>query len=496
MNFFFGKKEAQLDLQATIDSINDSPTADLYSHLLEFIPENSKIILENLLNNMVSTLIRPMTDQSIQKAIIEALHKMIYETELNNPDSPIYDVLKEHVNLPNALMMHVYPIDERVIFIIDKLFIKYPNIFLDYILEHPYCAEKMIQLVAATKNLQAASLFQRISVSRPEVLEKLKPMISKRIKEFPVSITVDFMIASVDLQNIIPKEEIESWLLTHDKFTISDVQSLLKFYPGLWNTETCLVILSRTDPCSSTKHIQWMHDMPQQEIKLKPSSSRNIASSLSDPQSFTIKVEKNQNHNLSQNQVSEEKGDKMDVEILKVEESGNEETIYDACESYAYVRLFALSFANPFDLDVNVIDEILDLCTNRHDYISAAAIQTVIIWILNYQLKIKSSLVYKSAGAIFEEERPFELQCLYRAFLRVLGTQIDNAVSIITAEPSLSYKENFSQRILDAKWTFPHFSVYLEKIPALKLVDFSESMAVLGYIVQFLGLAEGAVEAI
>ena len=462
--FFGSKKEGKLDLQSTIDAIIASPSADLYSSLIDFIPENSKQILDNLLNGMVTILIRPTTDQKMQKAIIDILYRMIYDAEMNDPNSPIFQILKENVGLPNSLMLHVFPLDEQVIFIIEKLFIKYPNIFLDFILEHPYSAEQMIQVVAVTKNKDAANLFQRISVSRPEVLEKLRPMIAKRIKEFPISTTVDFMIASPQLQNIIPEDEIESWLITHEQYTISDVHSILKFYPSIWNTETCLILLSRTTPSPGTKQITWIHSQPPQELKLSSTDAIVVAASLNEPRyPFTILTDKS---------------------II----------VHDACESYAYVRLFALSFADPSDLDSTTIEEITSLCTDKHEFIAAGAVQTIIIWILKYNFKVKSSFVYKTAGAIFEEERTEELTYLFRAFLRVLGMLFDSAVALSNVESSLVYKEAFVSKILDAKWCYPHFKPFLEEVQKLKLVDLSESLNVLGYFVKFLGLDESSIE--
>ena len=65
MSFIFGKKEAQPNVQSIIDSIQKSPTVELYTSLQNFIPTESELILTQLLNNMVSTLIRPSSDPQV-----------------------------------------------------------------------------------------------------------------------------------------------------------------------------------------------------------------------------------------------------------------------------------------------------------------------------------------------------------------------------------------------------------------------------------------------
>lgn len=473
MSFIFGKKEDPNNIQTIINSIQDSPTVELYTNLLNFIPKESELILKQLLNNMVLTLIRPSSDPQVQKLIIDAIYKIIFEAESNNPDSHIYLLLIEHVNLVQSLMEHIYPLNEKVIYIIDKLYLKYPNIFIEYIIEHLNSAEQMIKLIGATKNQQASTIFQKLSVSRKDVFEKLKPLIAKNIRAFPASTFVDYMIASPDLRGLIPDDEIEEWLIQNDHFTIFDVEALLEFYPLLWETETFLIILSMTDPDPGTKHINWIHDKPPQknDIKLSSENAVTAAASLIDPQT----------------------GFNVTEDIRRKELQPNEEPptpilFYDQCESYAFVRLYCLSFADPSDLDQSTISIICGLCKDKHEFIAAAAMQTLIFWILNYKLSVETYLVYRTAGAIFEEERPESLKLLYKAFLRVLGTIFDNAVSILVAEPSLTYKEPMGEEIQKSKWCYPHFIKMLDIIPRLKLVDYSDSFKALGYIIQYLGI--------
>lgn len=474
MSFIFGKKEAQPNVQSIIDSIQKSPTVELYTSLQNFIPAESELILTQLLNNMVSTLIRPSSDPQVQKEIINVMHKIIFEAESNNPESHIYLILIEHVNLVQSLMEHIYPLNEKIIYIIDKLYMKYPNILIDYFIEHLNSAEQMIKLIGATKNQQASMIFQKLSVSRRDVFEKLKPLISKNIRAFPATTFVDYMIASPDLQGLIPNEEIESWLIQNDRFTIFDVESLLQFYPFLWETETFLIILSKTEPSPGTKHVNWIHEKQaqQNDLQLSESNAVTTANSLVDPKTgFTV------------------------TEVIRFNKfHPNNQPItpilfYDQCESYAFVRLYCLSFTDPSYLDNSTITIICDLCNDKHEYIAAAAIQTLIFWIINYKLTVDTYLVYRTAGAIFEE-RPPHLILLYKTFLRVLGTIFDNAVSILVAEPLLTYKESMNAKISQSKWCYPHFNKMLNIIPKLKLVDYSDSFKALGYILQYIGTNE------
>lgn len=471
MSFLFGQKENPSTLKSLISSIQKSPTSQKYLSLSQYIPQDSEVILESLLNNMISTLTSP-GDQSTQKSIIDIIYEMIKVSEDQRLDTEVYIILIRQVNFIDALLRHITPLNPRLIYIVKMIFMRFPKYVIDYMVVHINCAEEMIDLISTTKDFETSHLFQIMSVSRDDLWQELYPLISKRIVEFPVSTFVDYLIASENstiyhFKDLIPDDQIEGWLLQHDSFQISDAEELVKNYPLLWNTESFLLILSRTLPVADTIAVNWIHHYGPHNtpLHLSKENALPIQDSLIDP--------------------------KVDFSVVVTNDHNDEQHILtDQCESYAFLRLFCLSFADPSDLDPKAIEEVCDLCTNKREYIAAAATQTIMTWILNYHLKIDVSLAYKCAGGIFEEDRSTGNIVLYKALLMTVGTLFDTVVSLLASSAELVYNDSDKNEILNSKWCFPDFYKTLNLVLELKLVDYSEAQKPLGFILSALGVVD------
>jgi len=161
----------------------------------------------------------------------------------------------------------------------------------------------------------------------------------------------------------------------------------------------------------------------------------------------------------------------------------------DPSEPYAFVRLFGLSFANPtIETNSSLVSFIIQLLCDQHEFIAAASIQVIIIWVLTYNVIIPRPVVFKLVAAIFDENRPIVLKDLYRALLRVIGSQCQIVSSLVSLEPTLNYDQQMESEICQAKWTFPQFPESLKKLPEVRLVAYVEAMKVLGCLLNCFGL--------
>jgi hypothetical protein len=200
--------------------------------------------------------------------------------------------------------------------------------------------------------------------------------------------------------------------------------------------------------------IFWIHGLAPQNHALSPEVTDEIARSLMNP-SFEVS-------------------------------GGN-----DPSEPYAFVRLFGLSFAKPtLEMNAEIVSFLIQLLFDQHEFISAGAVQVIMLWVLTYEMEVPSSVIYQTTAAIVDERRSPVLRDLYRALFRLLGSQSEAVASILSSEPSLGYDEAMNAAISEANWAFPHFAGVLTRLPAVRIVDYSDSMTVLGSILNSLGMTE------
>jgi hypothetical protein len=163
----------------------------------------------------------------------------------------------------------------------------------------------------------------------------------------------------------------------------------------------------------------------------------------------------------------------------------------DPSEPYAFVRLFGLSFANPtLEMNAAIVSFLIQLLFDQHEFIAAAAVQVIMVWVLTYEMTVPSSVIYRTTAAIVDQRRSPVLRDLYRALFRLLGSQSEAVASIMSSEPAMGYDEAMEAGICEANWSFPHFADVLRRLLAVRIVGYSDSMIVLGSIINSLGMNE------
>jgi hypothetical protein len=105
-------------------------------------------------------------------------------------------------------------------------------------------------------------------------------------------------------------------------------------------------------------------------------------------------------------------------------------------------------------------------------------------------LSIPSRVIYATAAEIVEDRRSGSLRHLYRALLRALGRQSETMASVQASGPSLAYDPDSHREICAAPWAFPHIGNALGQLPEVRLIDYSDSMKVLGRVLECLGVAD------
>jgi hypothetical protein len=133
---------------------------------------------------------------------------------------------------------------------------------------------------------------------------------------------------------------------------------------------------------------------------------------------------------------------------------------------------------------------LIELLFDQHEFISAAAVQVIMIWVLTYDMAAPSSVIYRTTAAIVDDRRSTFLRDLYRALFKLLGSQSEPVASIISSDPALGYDEAMEEGIRRARWSFPHFARVLKRVPEVKIVGYSDSMMVLGSVLNSLGMVE------
>lgn len=458
------RKQKLVSVPEVIDQIQKAPPNEhvpLFQDLQTCIPEKTAEIFAPLLNHMVSALMRPDADLNLKSVIIEILFRSVKQADESDPERDPFPFIAKHATLPIALLNNLYPYNAKVMYLIEVLYMRDPRQFIDFISKTPDCVLPMIRSITENGDPKMADLFFRLAVANVTLLDKISGWISAKLRMFPVSTAIDFMVASPRFRDVISDSEIEQWMLSHSEYSISDVLNIVDYYRFLWQRNSILTMLSRTKPIEKRKMVNWIHEKPAQSVKMDQSAAEFALNSLLNP--------KYDFH-------SEEK-------IVK----GVHE-FEDSSEGYAFVRIYALSFADPNTLPPEQVLDMLNMILDTHEYIAGAVAQLIIIWVMAYDYKPPLAIVYQTAGAAFDEQRSEALRYLYKALLRILGKEYELAVSITSSEPSLDYEHSYESVILAAPWSFPHFPEYLSRILHVKMTDFSDSMRVLGWVVDYLSM--------
>lgn len=468
-NFFSDSKpvdEKELQVLELTDRIASSPSTSpeltqLYSYLLPFVPGYTALILQNVLNHMVQILSKPVEDAHLSPTIIAVLSKMVSTGDEADPKTDPLPQLSAHPNVPPALFQHLYPLDREVVRLVDTMFVKCPNIFTEFALKSWPSLIPLMKAIIETGNEDASSLLLRVVGSKKEILEALTPELKRHLRQFPAFLAINLMIASEELKTVIKEDEVEEWLSHSQRFTISDVEMIVSFYTFMWQRKMMIDMMLKVEPFEDVRSVRWMRSQKPMEIELDDQFLELAGNQLAHPPFSVTSVTRNY---------------------------GTKRVVTNPGAGYAFLRLYIMSMGDPRKLKPEATEAAAALVFDANEWISAAAAQTQIIWMIKYDWKASLKVVYKSASAIFDRLKSREYSCLFKAFLRVLSEQYNLTVSILASEKELAYEPSLNKIIRRGQWCFPHMQGVLSELQVLPLSNFSESLKVLGYVVDYLGV--------
>lgn len=443
--------------------------------LFQFIPDYTYIILYKFVGKFTENLKNPISDKATSATVDLICHMIEKSDELlqvskNSKESdnktseflPYPPFLKQSKFI-DYLFCLTSVLDERVILMLEKFYTHDPMYFVKWILaqKHPEKSPLMLlfELVVKTQNLRVGRIAHLLTVSQKEVTAHLIPTIIRPLlKKFPVSIVIDLMVASTEIREMIPFADFEVWLLTHDRFTLSDIEIVTGFYKELWLSETSIKLFLRSDPPMKMNNVKWISERdPQTNIDLSYEMTMQTIKQLRPNIEFTGPCE--------------------DCETTR--------------DPYMFVRLFVLSFSNPKTIGLDTQNLVIELVKDKNEFVSAAATQCIMYWILKFDYQIKPFLVYRVASAAVDEKITEALRYLYMSALHLFGKQQDVASAILQAEEKLRFTSNLRIKLCRNSWIFPHFKCNVPKILKIKLVDYNQAADLIGFITGYLCDVDG-----
>ena len=437
--------------------------------LMNYIPEFTALIINRCFVKIINFLSMGNTPQKILDQIINMIQKML-DTSQGNPMAEPYKTLFSDKEFLTGLFLHT-SLDENgkfnrpVISLIYHLLIKGPSYFIEFLQESKESVYALMNALADEDgdDRKASLLFNQLFVCNPKVKQSLIEEVKPLIRRFPPHLVVDLMISSQEIKNTMTVQEFEDWLLERHNFTLSDIYQVFSFYMELWNKESSMTLILRTNPPKRLAFIKWFHEMP--------------------PQDFVIPFE------MTQEALRQMMTPTCKFEIIDSEMYNSNE--YNTKDFYFYSRLYVLTHSDPNQLKEykNVLKFIYSLLQYKNEYVVAATIQVLLIWALKYQFIPPSSVVYQIAEGI-ETTRSEPLKCIYQIFLQYMGLFHKVAEMMLRTEESLRFQPDKIDIVQKAPWEFKCFEPYLENIPSYDEFDEKKMLQILDCITEYLGIQE------
>ncbi|OHS96265.1 hypothetical protein TRFO_37564 [Tritrichomonas foetus] len=475
--FWKPKNSHEKELSEKIDKAKKTNTnANVIKDLCAFVPEYNNIILYKLAPKLTENLKNPANSNEVASATIELIKTMIEQADIlmaeltsgsrsisepaekreqRTPDYVPYPAFLKQSKFLEYIFEQCKVYDDRVMYIIEKFYAFEPIQFVKWILTQKNLTKSSLinifNLAAKTQNIRASRIVHFITVSNNDVKKMVTPIIKPLLRKFPVSIVIDLMVASNEIKETIPSLEFEEWLLTHDSFTLSDIDIVTGFYKVIWLSETAVRLLLRSGVPEKMSDTYWIASREAQEFDIDQEVINAACKAMKPDFDFRIGSDGNSTR-----------------------------------DPYLFVRIFIVSLANPEKVTLEVQRMVCELVKDKSEFVAAAATQCVIYWMIRFNYKIKRPLIYRLAASAVEEGVPTALKYLYMGALHVCGQQFDIATTILQTEEHLRFQAACRKDIVRRPWCFPHFKKNINKIFKIKLIDYNQAADVICYISGYL----------
>lgn len=445
--------------------------SDLFQELRKnYVPNYTYSILSKISNKLISILMTAPDDLEIQMMAIKLLKTMAKKSDDSIPNSNPVDVLCLNPDFPKAMFLLAHPYNKRIIYLIRFFFIGSPNTFIQFAINSTNSLKPMIDTIIEQQDSDAGQLLVQIVTAKKELCNAMFIYIKPIFKQLPVSTVFDFMNYSKNqpvnqFRELIPDNAILKWLNENTEFSLFDIESMMEFYPFIWENPISAHYMNLTVPNQTKDQLSWFRKMKPQTFNLP------IEETLQAAERFTVKPE---------------------ILMSVVENYGRHEKVTpNSYQTFIFIRLYLLSLALPSDVPENAIPQIYRFLFDPDEWISAAAAQLLFIWIAKFSYKVPPGIVYRVASSLYMPSKSGTYYSLLKSLLKILSNQYNKIVSLLSTEPKLKYsKEVDDNKLKYAPWRFPNFLPLLNSIDNIQYEDFQTSLTALGYLVDFLGLNE------
>jgi hypothetical protein len=328
---------------------------------------------------------------------------------------------------------------------------KSPSLILPLLQSIPVIADPSpLAIVSALIHFDATLL--------PRLGARLSASVERNIKDFPVCLVSQFISASPPLQTAL-LDGLDDWLLGHRTFSIGDVRQFFVTFPDLWTRRISFHLILHTDSFTD-QDLSWLTFLPAQDFTIEFSEVDQLVDRfLHAPVS------------LSSTSLG----------------FGSRKRIVSDAAALAFLLLRVLARVHPVRLPPDVVTAVSRLAGDAHEWVSAAAAQTMLVWLVMCDLKVPSSLVYKAAARAADDSMDERYRALFRAVVKALSVQYQKAVSILLNDAELVFQSSDVQLVAAAQWRFPEIDAVLARVVDMVVPAMQDSLTVLGCVVKLLG---------
>jgi hypothetical protein len=435
-------------IKAALKNPKPPELVSIYSDLFAHVPASSQLITGNLLPQW-NTYLMSDSFPEVQSKILDLLVHMVDRTKPTEPTTDPMPVLFQNQTIVRAIFVPLGHLDSRAVQLIRTMIIRgNAQGIISYMKENRDYIISLVDPIAKSGNEAAIDLLRDLTFMDETVTGFLVPPIKVHLLRFPVTVAVDFMVASAELSTVIPRDTIESWLLSFDSFNILDLRQLLtgSFCSHLWNKPSAIKLLNRSAVPEFLKSVGWIHDQPEQTCEV-------------DAEDATLASDT----------------------VLRT--AGGSQGL----DAFRFVRLYILSLLNSRSLPPETVETVFKLVKDPCEWISGAAVQLIFIWMEKYGMDVGTDFVFVMTSVIVAKGKSKDVVSLYQAMLHLLAVRHRVALAILMAEPKMRFKR-LPDWWLDQPWVFPSLKRSVDKLPDLAIADYCEATRILGYAAEFLAV--------
>jgi hypothetical protein len=324
--------------------------------------------------------------------------------------------------------------------------------------DHPRELRPLCELVASEESNDAGRLLHALAVAKlDEIMPKLQGFITPHFKHYPVATAIDLMLATetspFSMRKLIPREQLPGWLLSHQAFTVSDVEIVTRWDTELWASQDVAVqMFMRSGPPDKMRDVMWMHDRPPARFVLSPALTstcmEQIAKADASPESFRRAPDANTTR-----------------------------------DPYFFIRFFTISLSDPKALNSQTMEILVKSISDDCEHVSAAAMQCFGLWAWKHNFPIPSEVIFRTASRATKGRQ--EVTGLAKCLLQVFGKNSGLAGTILQHDFDVRFARADLVRVKRDPMIFSHVAELITLAVKIDVYDDLEAHFVIGCILNY-----------